>query len=131
MFVNEFGKESSILVIDVFDADFFEVLMINYNKLIWLSSYIKLKYLECIDNQLSNIDNMIELEELYVGNNNINSLSNMPKLKVLNCVNNPIKKIKFFPLLNILMTTIPNISSLYNISNISKIKSDYIINFKI
>jgi len=108
-----------------------EVLIINTNKIDWISSYTELTYLECIDNNLIKIDNMIELEELYLANNNITSIKNMPKLKLLNCVGNPINKINYFPNLIMLVTSIPNISSQYLISNISKIKSDYLINFKI
>ena len=107
-----------------------EVLIINFNKLNYLQSYINLKYLECINNQLFTINNMINLEELYVGTNNIVSIESMPKLKLLNCTNNPIDKINFFENLNMLVTSTPNISSKYKIININKIKKDYLINFK-
>ena len=107
------------------------ILIINVNKLNYLQSYLSLKYLECIDNNILSIDNFINLEELYIGNNKLNSIKNMPKLKVLNCINNPIQKIKYFENLKMLMTSVPNISSQYNIINISKIKKDYLINFKI
>ncbi len=55
----------------------------------------------------------------------------MPKLKVLNCVKNPIDKIKYFPNLKILMASTCKVSSQYILSNMEKIKSDYLINFKI
>jgi Leucine-rich repeat (LRR) protein len=74
---------------------------------------------------------MINLEELYIGDNKVNSISNMPKLKVLNCVSNPLDKIKFFPNLKSLMSSTPKVSSQYNVSSISKIKTDYVINFVI
>ena len=106
-------------------------LIISSNKINWIESNLNLNYLECIDNNLTKIDNMINLEELYIGNNNIVSIKNMPKLKVLNCVGNPIQKIRYFPNLKILMTSNPVISGQYIINNISKIKSDYLINFKI
>jgi hypothetical protein len=107
------------------------VLIISQNKLNWIQSYVKLVYLECIDNQLQKIDNMINLEELYVGKNNISKISNMPKLKVLNCVSNPIDKIKFFPNLKTLMSSTANVSAQYIVTNISKAKSDFVINFNV
>jgi hypothetical protein len=55
----------------------------------------------------------------------------MPKLKVLNCVCNPLNKINYFPNLKTLMASIPVVSNQYIVLNISKIKSDYLINFKI
>jgi len=108
-----------------------KILIISYNKINWIASYIDLKYLECIDNNIKKIDNMLKLEELYVGNNNINLISNMPKLKVLNCVQNPIEKISYFPNLKTLMSSTCNVSSQYIFSSMEKIKSDYLINFKI
>lgn len=108
-----------------------KILIISNNKLNWISSYIDLKYLECVQNELTKIDNMIELEELYIGNNNIITIKNMPKLKVLNCVCNPLNKINYFPNLKTLMASIPVVSNQYIVLNISKIKSDYLINFKI
>jgi Leucine-rich repeat (LRR) protein len=74
---------------------------------------------------------MYELEELYIGNNNVSNIKNMPNLKVLNCVGNPIDKIKYFPNLKTLMSSTCKISSQYILSNMEKIKSDYLINFKI
>ena len=106
-------------------------LVISYNKLNWIQSYVHLKYLECIQNEIINIDNMYELEELYIGNNNLMSIKKMPKLIVLNCISNPIQKINYFSNLKTLMSSIATISSQYNVINISKIKNDYLINFKI
>jgi len=116
-------------LISVIDVPSIQILIISYNKLNWIDSYIGLKYLECIENNLTKIDNQIELEELYIANNLIKGIRNMPKLKVLNCVGNPIDKIRFFPNLKILMTSVPNVSAQYIVSNISKIKSDYLVNF--
>lgn len=115
--------------IEMIDVPNINVLIISYNKLIWIQSYLELKYLECIDNQINKIDNMYNLEELYIGNNKVVNISNMPKLKVLNCINNRLEKIKFFPKLETLMTSIPKVSSQYNVSSISKVKNDYVINF--
>lgn len=115
--------------IDTIDVPNINILVISYNKLCWIQSYLGLTYLECIGNQINKIDYMINLEELYIGDNKVNSISNMPKLKVLNCVSNPLKKIKFFPNLKTLMSSTPKVSSQYNISSISKIKTDYVINF--
>lgn len=106
-----------------------QTLLISDNKLKRIDSYMHLKYLECIDNKIEKIDNMMELQELYIGFNQLEKISNMPKLEVLNCVSNPIKKIKFFPKLKVLLTSIPNVSTEYQISNISKHKNDFIINF--
>jgi len=115
--------------IDMIDVPNINVLVISYNKLFWIQSYLSLTYLECVGNQINKIDNMINLEELYIGDNKVNSISNMPKLKVLNCVSNPLEKIKFFPNLKTLMSSTPKVSSQYNVSSISKIKTDYVINF--
>lgn len=115
--------------IESIDVPNINMLTISYNKLYWIQSYLKLKYLECVANHINHIDNMMELEELYVGDNEIISISNMPKLKVLNCIGNKLDKIKFFPNLTTLMSSTPKVSSQYNISSISKIKTDYVINF--
>lgn len=115
--------------IETIDIPNISNLVISYNKLYWIPSYMGLKYLECIGNQLKKIDSMYELEELYVGDNKIISISNMPKLKVLNCLNNPIEKIKYFPNLETAMSSTSKVSSQYNVSNISKIKNDFLINF--
>ena len=74
---------------------------------------------------------MYNLEELYIANNNLKNIINMPNLQILNCIGNPITKIKYFPNLQTLMTSIPLVSSQYNIANISKYKSDYIISFHV
>ena len=115
--------------IDMIDVPNINVLVINYNKLFWIQSYLDLTYLECIGNQINKIDHMINLEELYIGDNKVISISNMPKLKVLNCVSNPLEKIKFFPNLKTLLSSTPKVSSQYNVTSISKIKTDYVINF--
>lgn len=107
-----------------------KVLVISFNKLNLIPSYVNLRYLECIDNKIININNMLELEELYIGNNNLVSIKNMPRLKVLNCVNNPITKINYFPKLKILMASIAKISSQYIVTNISKVKLEFLINFE-
>jgi hypothetical protein len=111
------------------DVPKIRVMVISFNKLKFIPSYLDLKYLECIQNQIINIDNMLELEELYIGNNNLISIKNMPKLKVLNCVNNPIVKINYFPKLKTLMASIAKVSSQYVVTNISKIKLEFLINF--
>ena len=72
---------------------------------------------------------MLNLEELYISSNKIVSIKNMPKLQILNCVSNPIKKINYFPNLKTLMVSVPNISAQYNITNLSKIKSDFVVSF--
>jgi Leucine-rich repeat (LRR) protein len=118
-------------LISSIDVPNIKILIISYNKIDWIPSYINLVYLECIENNLMGIDNMYELEELYIGNNNLSNIKNMPKLKILNCVGNPIDKIKYFPNLQTLMSSTCKISSQYILSNMEKIKSDYLINFKI
>ncbi len=115
--------------IDLVDVPNINIMVISYNKLNWIPSYLELRYLECISNDISKIDNMINLEELYIGENNVISISNMPKLKVLNCIGNPIDKIKFFPNLKTLMSSTSKVSSQFNVSSISKIKSDFVITF--
>lgn len=105
------------------------IMAISFNKLSWIPSYLELKYLECISNDIKKIDNMIQLEELYIADNNVSSISNMPKLKVLNCIENPIEKIKYFPNLKTLMSSTSKVSSQYNVSSISKVKDDFLINF--
>lgn len=117
--------------INSIDIPNIKILIISYNKINWIPSYINLIYLECIENYIEKIDNMIELEELYIGNNKLSNIKNMPNLKVLNCIGNPIDKIKYFPNLEILMTSTCKISSQYFLLNMKKIKSDYLINFKI
>lgn len=117
--------------IEILDIPEINILIISYNNLNWIPNYINLKYLECVENQINKIDNMLELEELYIGNNNLVSIKNMPKLKILNCVNNPINKINYFPKLKTLMSSITKISSQYIVLNISKVKSEYLINFDV
>lgn len=118
-------------LIESLDIPNIKILIINYNKIDWLSSYINLSYLECIENQIKQIDNMIGLEELYIGYNKLINVKNMPNLKVLNCVGNPIEKIKYFPNLKTLMASTCKISTQYILDDMEKIKSDYLINFKI
>jgi hypothetical protein len=115
--------------IDLIDVPNIVMLVISYNKLIYIPSYLDLTYLECIGNKINRIDSMCNLEELYIGENNVSNISNMPKLKVLNCILNPLDKIKYFSNLKTLMSPTSKISSQYNVSNITKIKSDFIINF--
>jgi len=121
------ASNNQIVSIDIPNV---KVLVISFNKLNLIPSYVNLRYLECIDNKIINIDNMLELEELYIGNNNLVSIKNMPRLKVLNCVNNPITKINYFPKLKTLMASIAKISSQYIITNISKVKLEFLINFE-
>ena len=40
-------------------------------------------------------------------------------------------KIKYFPKLKTMMSSTPKVSSQYVVSNISKAKSDYVINFEV
>lgn len=118
-------------LIQLIDVPNIKILIISYNKINWIPSYINLVYLECIENNIDKIDNMFQLEELYIGNNNLSNIKNMPRLTVLNCVGNPIDKIKYFPNLKTLMSSTCKVSSQYILSNMEKIKSDYLINFKI
>jgi uncharacterized protein YunC (DUF1805 family) len=114
--------------IEYIDVPNINLMTINNNKLFWIPSYLNLKYLECIGNQINKIDSMRVLEELYIGENKIINISNMPKLQILNCVSNPIEKIKYFPNLKTVMSSTAKISSQYQISSISKIKADFLIN---
>ena len=109
------------------DVPNIKFLVINKNKINYLPSYTNLEYLECIENEISSLDNMYNLEELYISNNKLEILEYLPKIKIINCINNPIEKIKYFENLNILMCSTIKISSKYNITNISKIKEDYLI----
>lgn len=117
--------------IETIDVPSVQILIISFNQINWIPSYIELKYLECIDNNINKIDNMLGLEELYIGNNKLINISNMPKLAVLNCVGNPIDKIKYFPHLKTLMSSTAKVSSQYILLNMEKIKSEYLINFKV
>jgi len=113
--------------INSIDVPNIKFLVINNNKINYLPSYTNLEYLECIENEISSLDNMYNLEELYISNNKLEILEYLPKIKIINCINNPIEKIKYFENLNILMCSTIKISSKYNITNISKIKEDYLI----
>lgn len=115
--------------IDQIDIPNIKVLIINNNKINYIPSYTNLEYLECMENKIISIDNMYNLEELYISNNKLEILEYLPKIKIINCINNPIDKIKYFPNLNILMCSTIKVSSQYKISNISKIKKDYLIHF--
>ena len=114
--------------IEYIDVPNITLMTINNNKLYWMPSYLNLTYLECINNQINKIGSMFVLEELYIGENKISNISNMPKLKILNCIRNPIDKIKYFSNLKLLMSSTAKVSSQYQISNISKINDDYLIN---
>ncbi len=103
------------------------VLIISKNKINYIPSYVNLEYLECIDNEIVSIDNMVSLQEIYIANNKLENIQNMPKLKILNCANNPIEKIGYIKSLEMIVCTTPNVSSKYNITNIGKIKKDYLI----
>ena len=115
--------------IESIDIPKIQVLVANSNNINWIPSYTDLEYIECIDNQLTSRDNLDNLEELYISGNQVTNLDYLPKVKVLNCVNNPIDKIKYFPKLTILLCSTMKISSKYKISNLSKVKKDYLINF--
>jgi hypothetical protein len=115
--------------IESIDTPKIQVLVVNSNNISYIPSYTDLEYIECIDNQLVSLDNLDSLEELYISGNQVINLDYLPKIKVLNCVNNPIDKIKFFPKLTILLCSTMKISSKYKISNISKVKKDYLIHF--
>ena len=105
-----------------------KMLIINENKLSKISSYNKLYYLECMDNNIELIDNFENLEELYISNNNIIDIDTiMPKLTILNCTKNPINKIGFYNKLNFLVCSTSYISSKYKIQHMSKVKDDYFI----
>ena len=79
------------------------------------------------NDEIRNIPEYKMAEELYISNNKLEILEYLPKIKIINCINNPIEKIKYFENLNILMCSTIKISSKYNITNISKIKEDYLI----
>ena len=107
-----------------------KVMHINYNSIDELDEYFNLEYLECIDNKIKTIKNLFKLQEVYIGNNLLETVENMPSLLVLNCVNNPIKRINYFENLQLILSSTPMISSKYKISNITKIKNDYLINIE-
>lgn len=107
------------------------IMIIDNNVLQNIHSYPRLKYLNCVGNQIECIANMDNLEELFVGNNRIIKIMNLPKIIVLNCVNNPIDKIEYFPLLEMLMTSTPVISKKYTVAHTSKFKTDYVFNMRV
>ena len=107
-----------------------KVLHINNNKISEVGEYFNLEYLECIDNKIKNIQNLFKLQEIYAGNNQIENISNLPSVLVLNCVNNPIKKINYFENVKLILSSTPVVSSRYKISNITKMKDDYLINIQ-
>jgi len=117
-------------IIDSLNISNIKILIVNNNKLNYLESYLNLEYLECIDNNLNKLDNMLKLEELYISDNKIENLSYLPNLKLLNCINNPIDNIDYFSKLETLFISTPNISEKYKIENISKINNNYLINLK-
>lgn len=107
-----------------------KVLHINNNKISIIGDYFDLVYLECIDNKIKSIQNLFKLQEIYIGNNQLDNLSNLPNLLVLNCVNNPIKKINYFENVKLILSSTSVISSRYKISNITKMKNDFLINIQ-
>jgi hypothetical protein len=117
-------------MINFIDVPNIKVLTINNNKLTYLDEYYNLEYLECISNEIKIIKNLASLQEIYIGSNNLEDIYNMPNLLILNCVNNPIKKIKYLEKVNLILCTTPEISSRYKISNINKMKDDYLINIE-
>lgn len=118
-------------LVELIDVPNIQILLINNNKIEHIDSYINLEYLECVQNKIININNMIKLQELYISDNMIQNIESMPNLLILNCKNNPVQKIKYFEKLNMLITSTNKISSKYSILNLSKIKNDYLINFKV
>lgn len=106
-----------------------EILIINSNAINKIDSYNNLTYLECIDNNITNITNMPQLTEIYISNNQLKDIDNMSNLKVLNCINNPIKKIKYFKTIDTILCSTPYVSSRYNIKSINKVNTtNYLIN---
>jgi Leucine-rich repeat (LRR) protein len=105
-----------------------EVLHINNNKIKEIGEYKQLEYLECMNNEIININNLEKLHEIYIANNKLENISNLPNLTILNCINNPIKKIIYFEKVNLILSSTPFISSQYKISNITKMDNDYLIN---
>ena len=105
-----------------------KILLINDNKLNKLDTLDHVEYMECINNNIKTVGKFNKLKEIFIANNLIEDINEMNELNILNCVNNPIKRIKFIGKLNIMLCSTPNISSKYNIKNISKINSNYLIN---
>jgi hypothetical protein len=117
--------------ITLLDTPNVEVLHVNNNNLTSVGEYPKLEYLECIDNKISKITNLPILQEIYIGNNLLVELSKLPSLKILNCVNNPIKKITYFKNVKLILCSTSVLSTSYKISNITKMKSDFLINIQV
>ena len=107
-----------------------KILLINNNKLDKLDNIEYIEYLECMDNKIKKLGKFNKLKEIFIANNLVEDFDEMNELNILNCVNNPIKKIKYVGKLNIILCSTPQISSKYNIKNISKIKNNYFINLK-
>ena len=105
-----------------------KILLINDNKLNKLDTLEHVEYMECINNNIKKVGKFNKLKEIFIANNLIEDIDEMNELNILNCVNNPIKRIKHVGKLNIMLCSTPNISSKYNIKNISKINSNYLIN---
>lgn len=118
-------------LIETLNTPNIKMLVVNNNNLNSLdSNYDNLEYLECINNNLTKIGNFKRLSELFIGYNNVEEISKLDAVRILNCVNNPIKKIRYFNNLKMLMSSTAQISSRYNINNISKIKNDFFIDLK-
>jgi Leucine-rich repeat (LRR) protein len=106
-----------------------EILIINSNAINKIDSYNNLTYLECIDNNITQIANMPLLTEIFISNNQLIDIENMNKLKVLNCINNPIKKIKYLKSIDTILCSTPYVSSRYKIKSINKVNTtNYLIN---
>lgn len=107
-----------------------KIMFINDNEIKSINYLKKLEYLECSNNKINKIENIENLVELYASNNDIVSIDNLENIKIINCIDNPIIRIKYFSTLNSLITSTPHISKKYIIENLSKIKKNYLINFK-
>jgi hypothetical protein len=114
-------------MIEEIDVPNIKIMYINNNKLNNISSYDKLEYLECIENNIKEIHSMNDLKELYISNNILEKLDNLNNLEILNCVSNPIKKICYLPKLTMMIISTQNISKQFNISDVKKIKNDYFV----
>ena len=73
-----------------FDIDSIELFNEGLSKLPDLTRFIKLKTLDCYNNQLTELNNLPEsLTELYCGSNRLTTLNNLPNtLTKLYCMNN-------------------------------------------
>jgi hypothetical protein len=109
------------------DVKNINIMYINNNKLNNIESYKYLEYLECIDNNINKICNMISLKELYISNNALLNLDGIDNLEILNCVENPIQKINLLPKLKMMIISTCNISKKFNVENVKKIKNDYFV----